>query len=64
MALRSGKRQLHVVRGDDSRDVIQMRVDMGLLQMETRDAPTGSGRRVSSLFDYLVSQRFATTSLR
>ena len=29
------------IRGSDGRDVLQMRIDMGLLQLETRDRPDG-----------------------
>ena len=36
-----GNVNVRIVRGDDSRDVIQMRVDMGLLQMETTGRPDG-----------------------
>ncbi len=52
-----GNVNVRIVRGDDSRDVIQMRVDMGLLQMETRGRPDGSRPKgYESYFDYLVSQ--------
>ncbi|MEZ6090208.1 MAG: UvrB/UvrC motif-containing protein [Pirellulaceae bacterium] len=32
---------VRLVKGDDGRDVLQMRVDMGLLQMETTERPDG-----------------------
>ncbi|QDV13025.1 UvrB/uvrC motif protein [Rosistilla oblonga] len=32
---------VRIVKGDDGRDVIQMRVDMGILQLETTDRPDG-----------------------
>jgi hypothetical protein len=52
-----GNVNVRIVRGDDSRDVIQMRVDMGLLQMETQGRPDGSRPKgYESYFDYLVSQ--------
>lgn len=48
---------VRVVRGDDSRDVIQMRVDLGLLQMETSGRPDGlHPRGCETYFDYLVSE--------
>jgi len=52
-----GSVNVRVVRGDDSRDVIQMRVDMGLLQMETSGRPDGvRPKGFETYFDYLVSQ--------
>ena len=33
---------VRLIKGDDGRDVVQMRVDMGVLQMETRGRPDGS----------------------
>ena len=48
---------VRIVRGDDSRDVIQMRVDMGLLQMETTGRPDGERPKgYETYFDFLVSQ--------
>jgi hypothetical protein len=32
---------VRLIKGDDGRDVVQMRVDMGVLQMETRGRPDG-----------------------
>ena len=32
---------VRLVKGEDDRDVIQMRVDMGILQLETNDRPDG-----------------------
>ncbi len=49
--------KVRVVQGDDGRDVIQMRVDMGVLQLEIEGRPDGSwpyGYR--SYYDYLLSQ--------
>lgn len=49
--------KVRVVQGDDGRDVIQMRVDMGILQLEIEGRPDGSwphGYR--SYYDYLLSQ--------
>lgn len=52
-----GNVNVRIVRGDDSRDVIQMRVDMGLLQMETQGRPDGNRPKgYETYFDYLVSQ--------
>jgi hypothetical protein len=52
-----GNVNVRIVRGDDSRDVIQMRVDMGLLQMETTGRPDGNRPEgYETYFDYLVSQ--------
>lgn len=52
-----GNVNVRIVRGDDSRDVIQLRVDMGLLQMETRGRPDGGRPKgYETYFDYLVSQ--------
>lgn len=48
---------VRVVRGDDSRDVIQMRVDLGLLQMETSGRPDGvRPQGCETYFDYLVNE--------
>jgi hypothetical protein len=50
---------VRVVRADDGREVIQMRIDMGLLQLETTGRPDGS--RPSgheTYYDYLVSRDF------
>jgi hypothetical protein len=52
-----GNVNARVVRSDDGRDVIQMRVDMGLLQMETTGRPDGGRPKgYETYFDYLVSQ--------
>lgn len=51
-----GNVNVRIVRGDDSRDVIQMRVDMGLLQMETTGRPDGDRPEgYETYFDFLVS---------
>jgi hypothetical protein len=48
---------VRVVRGDDGRDVVQMRVDMGLLQMEVTGRPDGHRPHgYETYFDYLVSR--------
>jgi hypothetical protein len=44
-------------KGDDGRDVIQMRIDMGLLQLEVQDRPDGMrpfGHE--TYYDYLVQE--------
>ncbi len=54
---------VRIREGDDGRDVIQMRVDMGILQLETEDRPDGTQPHGSkSYFDYLVSQKSAEGS--
>ena len=48
---------VRVVRGDDGRDVIQMRIDMGLLQMETSGRPDGnSPQGYETYYDYLLTR--------
>jgi hypothetical protein len=49
--------KVRIVRGEDGRDVVQMRVDMGLLQMEATGRPDGSRPNgYETYFDYLVSR--------
>jgi hypothetical protein len=49
--------KVRVVRGVDGRDVIQMRIDMGLLQLETRGRPDGTRpHSYETYFDYLLSR--------
>lgn len=44
-------------KGDDGRDVIQMRLDLGLLQMETAGRPDGSKPHgAESFYDYLIGR--------
>ena len=44
-------------KGDDGRSVIQMRIDMGLLQLETADRPDGTRPfGFDTYFDYVVSE--------
>ena len=46
---------VRIVPGDDGRDLIQMRVDMGLLQMETTGRPDGVRPKGSDTFyDHLL----------
>ena len=45
------------VKADDGRELLQMRVDMGLLQMETKLRPDGTRPHgAETYFDYLVSE--------
>jgi hypothetical protein len=54
---------VRIVKGKDDRDVIQMRVDMGILQLESTDRPDGSRPKGHpSFLDYLVNQRLADSS--
>jgi hypothetical protein len=51
-----GEVMARVVKAADGRDVLQMRVDMGLLQMEVVGRPDGSRPEgVDTYFDYLLS---------
>jgi hypothetical protein len=44
-------------KGDDGRDVIQMRLDLGLLQLETTGRPDGSRPHdVESVYHFLISR--------
>lgn len=48
---------VRIVQGDDKRDVIQMRVDMGILQLETQGRPDGSRPHgFESYHDYLIGE--------
>jgi hypothetical protein len=48
---------VRVVRGDDGRDVIQMRIDMGLMQLETSGRPDGTTPEgYQTYYDYLLTQ--------
>ena len=43
-----------IVQGDDGRDVLQMRIDMGILQMEMKGRPDGTHpHQHESMLDYL-----------
>jgi hypothetical protein len=45
--------------GDDGRDLLQMRVDMGILQLETTGRPDGEKPHgFATYYDYLVSAAF------
>lgn len=46
-----------MVRGDDGRQVVQMRIEMGLLQMEVDDRPDGTRPEgFATYLDYLLDQ--------
>ncbi|MEM8666385.1 MAG: UvrB/UvrC motif-containing protein [Planctomycetota bacterium] len=50
---------VRLVKGNDGRDVIQMRIDMGILQLETTGRPDGGGYRQSeSVLEYLQQVNF------
>jgi hypothetical protein len=51
-----GEVAARVVRGGDGRDVLQMRIDMGLLQLEVDGRPDGSRPGgAETYFDYLLA---------
>lgn len=48
---------VRMVKGDNNREVIQMRVDLGLLQLETTGRPDGSRPSgFESFYDFLVGE--------
>src|SRR5690349_13235608 len=48
---------VRIVKGDDERDVIQMRLDMGVLQLETTGRPDGARPNGSeTYFDFLLAE--------
>ncbi|MEK9862474.1 MAG: excinuclease ABC subunit B, partial [Verrucomicrobiota bacterium] len=50
-----GKAMVRKVKGDDGRELIQMRIDLGILQMYTSGRPDGLRPKDSdSLLDYHV----------
>ncbi len=52
-----GSVKVRIVHGDDGRDVLQMRVDMGILQMEIDGRPDGHRPHgFESYYDYLLSE--------
>lgn len=55
----TGQLLVRQVEGADGRDVLQMRVDMGILQMETTGRPDGvKPEGFDTYYDYLVSLSF------
>jgi hypothetical protein len=56
---------VRIVKGKDDRDVIQMRVDMGMLQLETTDRPDGEKPHKHPTFlDYLTSRRLEDSTFQ
>jgi len=54
-----GQASARLVRGADGRDVVQLRVDLGVLQMETTGRPDGSRPGSSdTYYDHLLSLAF------
>lgn len=54
-----GQVQVRQIEGKDGRELLQMRVDMGLLQMEISGRPDGQAPDgFETYFDYLVAQAF------
>jgi hypothetical protein len=50
---------VRVVGADDGRELIQMRIDMGLLQLEATGRPDGNRPSgYATYFDYLVNRAF------
>jgi len=48
---------VRIVKGDGGRDVLQMRIDLGVLQLETEGRPDGSEPEgAKTYYDYLVLQ--------
>jgi hypothetical protein len=52
------KVRVRLVRGDDGRQVIQMRVDLGLLQLETTGRPDGSSFEGKSSFLEFLREKY------
>jgi len=51
---------VRLVKGDDGREVIQMRLDMGVLQLETIGRPDGARPHGNeTFFDYLLAESIA-----
>lgn len=49
---------VRIVKGTDGRDVIQMRVDLGILQLETRGRPDGANPEGATTYlDYLLHRQ-------
>lgn len=55
----SGQIQVRKIQGEDGRDLLQMRVDMGILQMEAKGRPDGlRPEGFDTYYDYLVALSF------
>jgi len=58
-AFEPGRPVVRRVMGDDGRDLLQMRVDMGVLQLEVAGRPDGEKPHgFATYYDYLVSAAF------
>ena len=58
-AFEPGRPVVRKVAGSDGRDLLQMRVDMGILQLETAGRPDGEKPEgFATYYDYLVSAAF------
>ena len=58
-AFAPGQVMVRQIQGEDGRDVLQMRIDMGILQMETKGRPDGGmPEGFETYYDYLVSLAF------
>ena len=58
-AFAPGQVLVRQIQGEDGRDLLQMRIDMGILQMETRGRPDGVlPEGFDTYYDYLVSLAF------
>jgi len=59
-AFSPGQILVRQIQGEDGRDLLQMRIDMGILQMETNGRPDGVlPEGFDTYYDYLVSLAFA-----
>ncbi len=58
-AFTPGQVQVRQIQGKDGRDLLQMRIEMGILQMETDGRPDGAVQEgFETYYDYLVSLAF------
>jgi len=56
----AGQILVRQIQGEDGRDLLQMRVDMGIIQMEISGRPDGARFEVSdTYYDYLAALSFA-----
>lgn len=55
-----GEVNVRKVRGDDRRPLLQMRIDMGIMQLETKGRPDGTRPHgFETYYDYLLSRMLA-----
>ena len=51
---------VRVIEGNDGRDVIQLRIEMGVMQLETSGRPDGSHpNEMDTFFDYLIAREIS-----